>query len=108
MDDTYEHKIGHTGFEPETIYAKMVALGNRVSDLCNVNLHNQEAVLENHILQCLARMRLFRNEEVPEETGEAEEKFLELKQALIRKDLPADATVVLRSCREIVQHAKAA
>jgi hypothetical protein len=56
MDDTYEHKIGHTGFEPETIYAKMVALGNRVPDLCNVNLHNQEAVLENHILQCLARI----------------------------------------------------
>jgi hypothetical protein len=45
-----------TDFDPKTIYAKMVALGNRVPGLCNVNLHDQEAVLENHIFQYLARI----------------------------------------------------
>lgn len=115
MDDTYDHKIGYR-LRPWNDLRQNGGTWQPSSWPCNLNLHDQEAVLENHIFQCLARMvygsnmieragssssitsklciAVFRDEEVPKEIGETEEEFLELKQALIRKNLPADAIVV--------------
>ncbi|OQD85339.1 hypothetical protein PENANT_c010G04157 [Penicillium antarcticum] len=78
MEDTYDYRIGGTDFDPEKNYAKM------------------------------APFAAFRDEDVPEEIGESEEKFLERKQALLCNS-PADVTItsILQSCRETIQHAKA-
>jgi Fic family protein len=53
-------------------------------------------------------MAIFRGEEIPEDIEETEEEFLELKKRLLRNNMPVNVSAVLRSRREIVQHAKAA
>ncbi|KAJ5502055.1 hypothetical protein N7463_004929 [Penicillium fimorum] len=120
MDEAYEYKIGTQDFDPDTIFLEIVTLGNQLSVILQKQLTPlQESEFENHILHCLATivygsnmieragsgsritlklcMAIFRGEEIPEDIGETEEEFLELKKVSF-----------LRSRREIIQHAKAA
>ncbi|KAI9045434.1 uncharacterized protein KD926_008861 [Aspergillus affinis] len=53
-------------------------------------------------------MAIFHGEEIPEDIGETDEEFVEMRKTLLRNNLPASTSAVLRSRREIVQHAKAA
>ena len=131
MDDAYDYKIGTNDFDPDAIFPEILTLGNQLSTVLQKRLTpGQEAAFEGHILNCLAGMvygsnvieragndleitfklgmAIFRGEEIPEDIGETEEEFLELKRNLLRKNLPANTYAVLRSRREIVQHAKAA
>ncbi|CAL5874355.1 uncharacterized protein PFLUO_LOCUS8651 [Penicillium psychrofluorescens] len=131
MDSAYDYKILHQEFDPEAVFPEIVALGNQLSEVLQSHLTSeQEAAFEDHILDCLARMvygsnmieragagsqitlklchAIFRGEKIPEDIGETDEEFLTLKQSLVRNNLPADTSAVLRSRREIVQHAKAA
>ncbi|KAJ6099237.1 hypothetical protein N7467_000772 [Penicillium canescens] len=131
MDDAYDYKIGANNFDTDTMFPEIVSLGNQLSSCLQKQLTlGQEAAFEEHILHCLARMvygsnmiercgngsditlklcmAIFRGEIIPEDIGETEEEFLELKKRLLRKNLPATTCAVLRSRREIVQHAKAA
>lgn len=131
MDDAYDYKIGADDFDPHTIFPEIVTLGDQLSAVLQKKLTpGQQNSFEAHILDCLAGMvygsnmieragnsaditfklcmAVFRGEEVPEDIGETEEEFLELKKNLLRKNLPANPCAVLHSRREIVQHAKAA
>ncbi|CDM32927.1 hypothetical protein DTO013E5_9380 [Penicillium roqueforti] len=131
MDEAYDYKIGTQDFDPDTIFPEIITLGNQLSALLQKQLTPlQESEFENHVLHCLATivygsnmieragsgskitlklcMAIFRGEEIPEDIGETEEEFLELKKELLRKNMPANVSAVLRSRREIVQHAKAA
>lgn len=131
MDDAYDYRIGPDDFDPETIFPEIVTLGDQLSAILQKNLSpGQQDAFEDHILDCLAGMvygsnmieragngaditlklcmAIFRGEEIPEDIGETEEEYLELKKSLLRRNLPATHCAVLRSRREIVQHAKAA
>ncbi|KAJ5418982.1 uncharacterized protein N7487_002532 [Penicillium crustosum] len=131
MEDSYESKITHEDFEPETVFHEIATLANQLSDLFKTELTpRQEAGFENHILHSLALMvhgsnkiekagsssditlelcvAVFRGEEIPEEIEEQDQEYLPLKKSLISQHLPADISDVLRSRREVVQHAKAA
>ncbi|KAJ5662103.1 uncharacterized protein N7477_009719 [Penicillium maclennaniae] len=131
MDDSYDYNIGANDFDPDTIFPEIITLGNQLSTVLQNQLtSDQETALEDHILHCLADMvygsnmiervgngyditlklcmAIFRGEEIPEDIGETEEEFLELKGNLLRKNLPANTLAILKSRREIVQHAKAA
>lgn len=131
MDEAYNYKIGADDFDPDTIFPEIVTLGDQLSTVLQKKLSpGQQNAFEAHILDCLAGMvygsnmieragnsaeitlklcmAIFRGEEVPEDIGETEEEFLQLKKNLLRKNLPANPSAVLRSRREIVQHAKAA
>ncbi|KAJ5918374.1 hypothetical protein N7454_010749 [Penicillium verhagenii] len=130
-DDAYDYKIGIHDFDPDAVYPEIFSLGNQLSAVFQKELSsNQQSAFKDHILDGLAGMvygsnmiervgndsditfklckAVFRGEEVPEEVGETEEEFLELKNNLLRKNLPANPCAVLCSRREIFQHAKAA
>lgn len=131
MDDAYSYKIGANEFDPEISFHEIITLGNQLSEALQKQFTpNQESTFEAFILNCLACMvygsnmieragsgreitlklcmAIFRDEKVSENVGETEEEFLKLKQNLLRNNLPADVSAVLRSRREIVQHARAA
>lgn len=131
IDDAYDYKIGANDFDPDTIFPETITLGNQLSEVLQNQLTSgQETAFEDHILHCLAGMvygsnmieragngpeitlklclAIFRGQEIPEDIGETEEEFLELKIYLLGKNLPTDTLAVLHSRREIVQHAKAA
>ncbi|KAJ5588564.1 hypothetical protein N7537_011242 [Penicillium hordei] len=130
MEDSYEFKIAREDFEPETVFREVV-IANELSDLFQTELTpRQEAAFENHILHALAWMvygsnkiekagsssditlelyvAVFRGEEIPEEIEEQDQEYLSFKESLIHQHLPADTSAVLRSRREVVQHAQAA
>ncbi|KAJ5862481.1 hypothetical protein N7455_006549 [Penicillium solitum] len=55
MKDSYEFKIAHEDFEPETVFHEVATLANELSDLFKTELTpRQEAAFENHILHSLA------------------------------------------------------
>ncbi|KAJ5210066.1 hypothetical protein N7491_009878 [Penicillium cf. griseofulvum] len=113
MDEAFDYKIGSNEFDPEITFPEIISLSDELSAILQKKLTPvQGTEFENHILisqvtfkLCLA---IFRGEEVPEDVGETEEEFAELKKNLLRADLPANVSAVLRSRREIIQHAKAA
>ncbi|KAJ5493982.1 hypothetical protein N7463_010069 [Penicillium fimorum] len=129
--DSYESKISHDDFEPEPVFYEIVTLTNQLSKLSQTELTpNQEAALENHVLHSLAWMvygsnmiekagssaeitlklclAIFRGQKIPEDIEEQDQEYLLLKESLIRQNLPTNTSAVLRSRREVVQHAKAA
>lgn len=131
MDDAYEYKIGFDDFEPDEVYPEIISLGDELSAMFKKPLTPaQESAFDKYILECLTRMvygsnmieqaggdsgittklctAIFRGEHVPEDIGERDADYITVEQSLIRRNLPADATAILRSWREIVQHAKAA
>ncbi|CAG8928815.1 unnamed protein product [Penicillium salamii] len=130
MDNAYSYKIGTHDFEPEDVFPEIMTLTDQLSSWLKEHTDPEhKAELEECILNHLIAMvfgsnliehagstarityklclAVFRGEEIPQDRDEAED-FLELKDALLRKNLPTDTKAVLRSRREIIQHAKAA
>jgi hypothetical protein len=57
MEDSYESKIGHEVFDPNTVFREMATLANELSNVFKTGLTpRQEAAFENHILHSLAWM----------------------------------------------------
>ncbi|KAJ5382586.1 hypothetical protein N7517_000497 [Penicillium concentricum] len=131
MDDAYHYKIGCNDFDPDTIFPEIILLSNQLAGILDKKLTaGQEAAFEDHILHCLASMvygsnvieragnglnitlklciAIFRGDDLPDDIGETDEEFLELKKKLLRENLPSNTSAVLRSRYEIIQHAKAA
>ncbi|KAJ5156344.1 hypothetical protein N7492_009147 [Penicillium capsulatum] len=131
MDEVYDYKIGRHEFDPETVFPEIIALGDQLSAVLSERLtSDQKTALDDSILACLVSlvygsnmieragagpditlklcMEIFQGHEVPEEIGETDEEFAALKKELIESNRPADTTAVLRTRREIIQHAKAA
>lgn len=131
QDEVYDYKIAHKDFDPDLVFPEMVKLGHQLQDLLQARLNpEQEAAFENHILQCLTRMvygsnmieragagleitwnpcmKIFQGDQVPEDIGERDEDYQRIKEERMRAMLSTSFAAVLRSRREIVQHAKAA
>jgi len=128
IDDAYDYPIQHEDFDPEEVFSEVVALSDELSEVFQRLTPDQEAAFEDHILHCLIRMvhgsnsiekagtdlsitmklcmAIFCGDGIPDET--TDEEFFALKQFLMHKSLPANTAAVLRSRREVIQHAKAA
>ncbi|CAI7566910.1 unnamed protein product [Penicillium discolor] len=119
MEDSYEFKIAHEDFEPETVFHEVATFANELSDLFKTELTpRQEAAFENHILHSLAWMVYGSNKiekagsssditlelcvAVFREIEEQDQEYLSLKESLTHQHLPADTSAVLRSHREVV------
>ncbi|KAJ5628799.1 hypothetical protein N7490_011027 [Penicillium lividum] len=129
MDDTtYGYKVGPNNFDPETIIPEVITLGKKCSTVVKQLRPDQEIAFENYILKYLTCMvygsnmiesagsdlnittklciKIFCGNDKQDDISN--EDFLELKLNLIQNGLQSDTTAILRSGREIVQHAKAA
>lgn len=131
QDEVYDYKIAHEDFDPDLVFPEMVKLGDQLQDILQARPDpEQEAAFENHILECLVRMvygsnmiehagagleitwklcmKIFQGEQVPEDIGEQDEEYRRIKEERMRDKLSTSGAAILRSRREIVQHAKAA
>ncbi|KAJ5899431.1 hypothetical protein N7495_004175 [Penicillium taxi] len=125
MDDAYAYKIGMEDFDPDEAFSEIMILSNQLSEHLQSQLSPQEeASLEDKILNSLARMvygsnmieragseqgitlklcmPIFQGKEVPKDIGETSEEFMALKKELLRKDVLANTSAVLRSQHEIL------
>ncbi|KAJ5793787.1 hypothetical protein N7457_000386 [Penicillium paradoxum] len=130
-DRSYSHEIVHEDFNSDTVFYEIVALKNELNHMFKRGLTlQQEIAFENHLFHSLASMvygsnmiekagsdwditfklclAVFQGEEIPDEIEEDTQDYKALKESLIRQNLPASNSAVLKSWREVVQHAKAA
>ncbi|KAJ6023800.1 hypothetical protein N7540_004597 [Penicillium herquei] len=93
QDEVYNYKIAYKDFDPDTVFPEMMELESELQSLLQSTLDpKQQADLENHILECLTKMVYGSNM---------------IEKAGCGLDITWNLSV-LRSHREIVQHAKAA
>ena len=128
MDDAYDYKtLGD--IDPDILHQELVKHIKEVCDLVQNLTPNHDAALDDHLAVMLSKLvfgsnqienagagleitlklcqAIFRGEEVPDEIGERDDEYKTIKQNLLQRNLPAGSQFVLRSRREIVQHAKA-
>ncbi|KAK7426637.1 hypothetical protein QQZ08_006815 [Neonectria magnoliae] len=127
MDDAYDYNILGDDIDPDDLYHELKSYFKTASELVQNSSVDTDA-LENHLSDTLARMvfasniienaggglditlKLCRTIFQGNEIGEIHEQDAEyeaLKRDLVRKDLSHGIQAVLRSRREIVQHAEA-
>ncbi|KAH7166746.1 fido domain-containing protein [Fusarium sp. MPI-SDFR-AT-0072] len=127
MGDAYDYNILQES--PEQLHQEFRKYVSDVADGLKQSKDNETA-LDEHITDELARMvygsnmievagggvditvklckDVFRGKELPEEISERDSDYQDLKLYLLNKNLPSGHAAVLRSRREIVQHAEAA
>ena len=125
MDEAYDYKIGANEFDPDIVFPEVLTLSNQISTILQQLTPAQEAKFEEHILHCLSSMiygsnmiervggdsditlklcmAIFNGEELPEDIGETEEEFLELKErssypATCQQILPPFCAVAVKLC----------
>lgn len=131
QDAFYDYKISHDDFDPDVTFPELLQLIDQLQDFFEApQTPQQKAAFDDYILESLTRMvfgsnliekagagfditwnlcmKIFRGEQVAEEIDERDPEYQKIKIDLFRASLPANSTAVLRSRREIVQHAKAA
>ncbi|KAJ5736050.1 uncharacterized protein N7483_001175 [Penicillium malachiteum] len=131
QDEVYNYKIAHQDFDPDAVFPEMMELESEVQRLLQSTLDpKQQANLEDHILECLTKMvygsnmiekagcglditwnlcmMIFRGENVSEDIQERDEEYQKIKAERMKAKLSTSSSAILRSRREIVQHAKAA
>jgi fido (protein-threonine AMPylation protein) len=129
MDEAYDYNI-LGDIDPDILFKELKAYASDIVDAMKSLTPVEDAVIDEHLVDVLARIvfgsnmieaagsgrdvtlelceKIFRGEEVPEEIEERDSEYAALKANLLRKNLPGDIEAVLRSRREIIQHAKAA
>ncbi|EQL02843.1 fic/DOC family protein [Ophiocordyceps sinensis CO18] len=129
MDDSYDYNILGE-IDPNDLYEEMTRHTREVCKLLQILSSSQESHVETHLADVLVRLvfssniienagagwdvtfklcqAIFRGEEMPNEIDERDSEYAAIKQDLLRKGLAAGTEFVLRSRREIIQHAKAA
>ncbi|KAF4343255.1 hypothetical protein FBEOM_2846 [Fusarium beomiforme] len=127
MGDAYDYKILHES--PEQLHQELHKYISDVADGLKQSKDNETA-LDEHITAELARMvygsnmievagggvditlklckDVFRGKELSEEIDERDPDHEDLKLDLLNKNLPSGHAAILRSRREIIQHAEAA
>jgi fido (protein-threonine AMPylation protein) len=132
MSDAYDYNILGEDIDPDDLHQEMIQYSTEIADI----LHSlppssdQEAAADDYFLDMLSRMvfgsnyieqagyglditlklcrEVFKGEPVPDTIDEKDPEYAELKNDLLRKGISPNVQVVLRTRREIVQHAKAA
>lgn len=127
----YDYKITQYDFDPDETFSKVITLAKKMSDLRQTRFTiSQMMDLESHILQSLADMvygsnqienagsscwlthkicqAVFCGQGAPDEISEADEEYSALKRYLEHSQTTVDPSAIMKSRREVVQHAKAA
>lgn len=131
QDEAYSYKIAYEDFDPDVVFPELVELQSTLQDLLQAPMTpSQEAAFEDYILESLTRMvygsniiehagcglditwklcmAIFRGESIPDDIEERDKEYQMIKEERIRANLPVGSSAILRSRREIIQHAKAA
>jgi hypothetical protein len=127
MGDVYDYNILQE--DPSQVHNEFRTCITDIADGLNQS-KDKEAIFDEHFTDELARMvygsnmievagggvditvklckAIFRGDEVPDDIDEHDADYEELKRHLMNNNLPSGHTAILRSRREIVQHAQAA
>jgi len=131
QDEFYDYKIAHDDFDPDVAFPELLQQVDKLQDFLQASSSpQQKAAFDDHILESLTRMvfgsnliektgtgfditwdlcmKVFKGEQVPEEIDERDPEYHRIKAELFRAKLPVNSAAILRSRREVVQHAKAA
>lgn len=131
QDDFYDYKIAHEDFDPDVSFSELLQLLDKLQDFLQApSSPQQKAAFDNYILESLTRMvfgsnyiekagtgfeitwdlcmKIFKGEQVTEEIHERDPEYQRIKADFFRANLPVNSSTILRSRREVVQHAKAA
>lgn len=128
MDDAYDYNIIGE-LDPDDLHEELLKHTNEVCHLMQNLTPARDVAVDDHLADLLSRLvfgsnmienagagfdvtyklcqAIFRGEKIPEDFGERDEDYQTMKKDLLRRDLPANYQFVLRSRREIIQHAKA-
>jgi fido (protein-threonine AMPylation protein) len=129
MDDAYDYNI-LGDIDPDDLHEELARHTTEVCELIQKLTPSHDAAVDDHLADILSKLvfssnmiensgagadvtlklcqAIFRGEEIPDDIGERDDEYNAIKQDLLRRNLPAGTQFVLRSRREIVQHAKAA
>ncbi|OXV06862.1 hypothetical protein Egran_05370, partial [Elaphomyces granulatus] len=129
MDDAYDYNI-LGDIDPDDLHEELARHTTEVCELMQNLTPSHDAAVDDHLADILSKLvfnsnmiensgagadvtlklcqAIFRGEEIPDDIGERDDEYTAIKQDLLRQNLPAGTQFVLRSRREIVQHAKAA
>lgn len=128
MDDSYDYNVlGDT--DPDDLQQELLKHVTEVCKLMQNLTPNQDVAVDDYIVNILCRLvygsnmienagaghdvtfnlcqAVFRGEEISEKLSEIDEEYTAIMQDLQRRNLSTDYESVLRSCREIIQHAEA-
>ncbi|KAK5663906.1 hypothetical protein OQA88_117 [Cercophora sp. LCS_1] len=132
MGDAYDYNILGDELDPDDLHREMLRYSADIAEILQAQPPSPEveASADNHVLEVLSRMvfgsnyieragaglditlklcqAIFRGETIPDTIDERDPEYETLKRELVQKGMPATTPFVLRSRREIVQHAKAA
>lgn len=131
QDAFYDYKIAHEDFDPDDAFLEMIQKFHQLQDILKSPLSSsQKAAFDDYILESLASMvygsnlienagagfeitwnlcmKIFKGEPVPEEISERDEEYQRIRAERLKAKLPTNSMTVLRTRREIFQHAKAA
>ena len=128
MDGAYDYNV-LGDIDPDDLHEELQAYTAELSKMVQSLSPGETSKLDDHFVDTLSRMvfssnmienagsgldvtlkicqAIFRGEEVPDEITNRDSDYECLKKELIRKNLPHGTECILRSRREIVQHAKA-
>lgn len=130
MDDAYDHKI-LGDVNPDDLYQEVFCHTKEILTILRENTltPDQELAMDDYLVETLAKLvfgsnmienagagwditlklcqAIFRGEAIPNDIGERDEEYVKIKENLLRRNLPSGTQYVLKSRREIIQHAKA-
>lgn len=131
QDGFYDYKICHNDFDPDVIFPELLELLDNLQEFLKASPSpQQQAAFDTYILESLTHMvfgsnfiekagagfeitwdlcmKIFKGEQVLDEVKERDPEYERIKADLLSANQPANYTAILRSRREIIQHAKAA
>ncbi|KAK0753057.1 fido domain-containing protein [Schizothecium vesticola] len=132
MADGYDYNLLGDEFDPDDLYDEMLKYNQVLAESLQSGnlLDNTSNIVDEFMLDVLSKMifgsnyieqagaglditlklchAIFYGETVPDEITERDPEYQALKEDLVRQGLPAGTPAVIRSRREIVQHARAA
>ncbi|KAN0070273.1 Fido domain containing protein [Elaphomyces granulatus] len=110
MDDAYDYNI-LGDIDLDDLHEELARHTTEVCELMQNLTPSHDAAVDDYLCADVTLklcQAIFRGEEIPDDIGERDDEYTAIRQDLLRRNLPAGTQFVLRSRREIVQHAKAA
>lgn len=130
MGDAYDYNILGDELDPDGLHEEMVRYGSQVAEILRSRPPSSETLADEYLLDMLSKMvfgsnyiehagsgfditldlcrTIFKGDQVPDVIDEKDPEYARLKAELLRQGCAPSVQVVLRTRREIVQHAQAA
>ncbi|KAJ9165241.1 Fic-domain-containing protein [Coniochaeta hoffmannii] len=130
MGDAYDYSILGDDLDPDDLHEEMVRYGSEIAEALQSAPQSSETLVDDFLLDTLSKMifgsnyieqagsgpditlklcrQVFRGDDLPDTIEERDPDYARLKAELLSQGIAPSVQVVLRTRREIIQHAKAA